>query len=124
MDGNRRWAKNNSLQPWLGHKEGIKPINEVINFCLDNKINYLTLYTFSIENLKRPEIEKHYLFTILIDYAQNYFISLAEKNIRVRFIGQTKSIDYVSTIQNSLISKLTVVINRQGRHYCFVPFFV
>ena len=41
MDGNRRWAKNHSLQPWLGHKEGIKPINEVINFCLDNQINYL-----------------------------------------------------------------------------------
>ena len=56
MDGNRRWAKNNNLQPWLGHKEGIKPINEVINFCLDNQINYLTLYTFSIEKLKRPEI--------------------------------------------------------------------
>ncbi len=102
MDGNRRWAKNHSLQPWLGHKEGIKPINEVINFCLDNQINYLTLYTFSIENLKRPEIEKHYLFTILIDYAENYFISLTEKNIRVRFIGQRSlfPIELIETIEN------------------------
>src|SRR5688572_29126298 len=58
MDGNRRWAQNQGLLPWLGHKRGLETIDRVIDFCLQKNISYLSLYTFSTENLQRSEEEK------------------------------------------------------------------
>ena len=60
MDGNRRWAKRNSLMPWLGHKEGVGTVKKTVEFCLKKGIKYLSLYTFSIENFKRSPQEVSY----------------------------------------------------------------
>lgn len=87
MDGNRRWAKKNSLMPWLGHKSGVETVKKTIGFCLKNKIEYLSLYTFSIENFKRSELEVSYLFNLLIDQALNSLEFLVENKIRVKFVG-------------------------------------
>lgn len=87
MDGNRRWAHKQGLLSWLGHKSGLSSVRRVIDFCLEKKIEHLSLYTFSIENLKRSQDEQHYLFEVL---AQEAFGDLAEfkrKNIRIRFVG-------------------------------------
>jgi undecaprenyl diphosphate synthase len=88
MDGNRRWAKLRGMQPWLGHQEGLKSASQVIDFCLDSNVKYLTLYTFSTENLKRSELEKSFLFKIIADFAQVYLNDLVQKDLRIRFIGQ------------------------------------
>jgi undecaprenyl diphosphate synthase len=88
MDGNRRWAKLQGLQPWLGHQEGLKSASRVIDFCLVSNVKYLTLYTFSTENLKRPEIEKTYLFKIIAEFAQIHLDDFVQRDIKIRFIGQ------------------------------------
>ncbi len=62
MDGNRRWAKKQLLQPWMGHQKGSDAIERVINFCVNKAIEYVSLYTFLLENLKRSEIEKSFIF--------------------------------------------------------------
>ena len=63
MDGNRRWARKNKLDVLLGHsKGGIDAVKRTVEFCLTRKISYLSLYTFSLENFKRTETEKSYLF--------------------------------------------------------------
>jgi undecaprenyl diphosphate synthase len=88
MDGNRRWAQKQGLKPWLGHKEGVNPIKETISFCLEHKIKDLTLYTLSLENLKRPQEELTYLFDVLAkELASKELDDLFKNGIRVRFIG-------------------------------------
>lgn len=87
MDGNRRWAMRKSLQPWIGHNEGVKSVKTTVNFCLEKKIKHLSLYTFSLENFKRSAQEQSYLFSIIVDQAEQLLPELIEKNIRVYFIG-------------------------------------
>ncbi|MEX0939938.1 MAG: polyprenyl diphosphate synthase [Candidatus Babeliales bacterium] len=87
MDGNRRWAKKNSLRPWLGHRKGAESIREVIKFCLNNNIHYLSLFTFSIENFNRSKQECTYLFNLITQEAQNHLGEFIQNGIRVRFIG-------------------------------------
>jgi undecaprenyl diphosphate synthase len=87
MDGNRRWAAMNGLPAAHGHREGALAVKRVIDFCLEKGISYLSLYTFSLENFKRSETEKSFLFDILAQEAIQELAALKEKNIRVKFIG-------------------------------------
>lgn len=87
MDGNRRWAKEHNRQPEYGHIEGVQAVKRVIEFCLQENIKYLSLYTFSLENLKRSESEKLYLFELLAHRLQEGAHEFIERGIRVRFIG-------------------------------------
>ena len=69
MDGNRRWAQKKGMMPWYGHGQGAEAIKTVIRFCLENEIKYLSLYAFSLENLKRSAIEKEYIFSYIVNEA-------------------------------------------------------
>ncbi len=87
MDGNRRWAKQRGLLAWHGHREGMEAVRTVIDFCLENAIRYVSLYTFSLENFKRSTIEKRYLFNYLAKQAESELPVFIKKGIRVRFVG-------------------------------------
>lgn len=87
MDGNRRWALKNKLESFLGHKSGVKSAQLAIDFSLKNNIKILSLYTLSIENLKRSEEEKKYLFNLLIEENQKNLANYISKGVKVRFIG-------------------------------------
>jgi undecaprenyl diphosphate synthase len=86
-DGNRRWAKNNKLKSFFGHKKGLDAFKTAIKFCLKKGIKYLSIYTFSLENFNRPEEEKNYLFKLLIDESLKLLKELNEHGVRIRFIG-------------------------------------
>jgi undecaprenyl diphosphate synthase len=87
MDGNRRWARLHNKVPWYGHKEGVEAVKRVMNFCLDKKVPYLSLYTFSLENFKRSFYEKKFLFQLLVIQAEQSIDELIARGIRVRFVG-------------------------------------
>ena len=88
MDGNRRWATENKLSSILnGHKKGVDSIKATVRFCLKNEIKYLSLYTFSIENFKRPESEKIFLFNLLVTTGKDLLSEMIKNKIRVKFIG-------------------------------------
>ncbi|MEX0849279.1 MAG: polyprenyl diphosphate synthase [Candidatus Dependentiae bacterium] len=87
MDGNRRFAKKHGWKPWVGHKKGVDAVRQAIEFCIHNKIKYLSLYTFSIENFKRSDQEKNFLFSLLVKEAQLNVQEFIQKGIQVRFIG-------------------------------------
>lgn len=88
MDGNRRWAKKHGWLPWDGHREGIKAAKRAMNFCLEQGISYLSLYTFSLENLGRSEKELNFLFSVLPQEIKKQLIEdSVKKNIRICFIG-------------------------------------
>lgn len=87
MDGNRRWAKQRGKLSIEGHKEGVETAKRVVRFCLDNGIAHLTLYTFSLENFRRPEIEKNYLFDLIAMQAQWFINTAVTDGVRIRFVG-------------------------------------
>ena len=92
MDGNGRWGLKHKKSRNLGHREGLKAVENVIAVCLKKKIQFLTLYTFSTENWRRPKKEINYLFSLLQNFLKNKIYDLNEKNIKLQFIGKaTKS---------------------------------
>ncbi len=88
MDGNRRWAKKQGWLPSDGHREGVRAAQRVVDFCLQQAIPYLSLYTFSLENFRRPHEEQQFLFKILFKELRHQFVKeLQKKNVRISFIG-------------------------------------
>lgn len=88
MDGNRRYAKSQGWLPWFGHREGVEAAKRAVEFCLERNISYLSLYTFSTENFKRPEQEISYLFNIVFKEVLETLTPMCiENQIRVKFIG-------------------------------------
>ena len=83
MDGNRRWARAQGLPSVAGHREGVNTVERVTQYCLDNKIKYLTLYAFSIENFKRSEEEKSCLFDIVAHGIKTYAQKFMENGVRI-----------------------------------------
>ena len=67
MDGNGRWAKSRGEERTFGHKNAISAVRNAINACNEINIPYLTLYTFSSENCKRPKDEVNTLMTLLTE---------------------------------------------------------
>jgi len=87
MDGNRRWARRQGQAPMLGHEEGAQAAKRAIQFCLEKKIPYLSLYTFSIENLKRSAQEKNFLFNMIATQGFQEVAQLRKHGVRIRFVG-------------------------------------
>lgn len=88
MDGNRRWALKQGFGAWFGHKKGLDSVQRVIDFCLEKKISYLSLYAFSIENLEqRSSEEQNYLFGVLAQEALQDLETFKNKNVRIKFVG-------------------------------------
>jgi tritrans,polycis-undecaprenyl-diphosphate synthase [geranylgeranyl-diphosphate specific] len=57
LDGNRRWASENELNPWLGHKRGAETVEQLLDWCEKLDVKFVTLYTFSTENFRRSPQE-------------------------------------------------------------------
>jgi tritrans,polycis-undecaprenyl-diphosphate synthase [geranylgeranyl-diphosphate specific] len=56
LDGNRRWANEKEVNPWLGHKKGAETVEQLLDWCEELGVKSVTLYTFSTENFRRsPE---------------------------------------------------------------------
>jgi undecaprenyl diphosphate synthase len=88
MDGNGRWGIKHKNSRNAGHRAGLNSVESIINECLKVNIKYLTLYTFSTENWKRPKKEINFLFNLLENFLTNKIASLIKKNIKLKFIGE------------------------------------
>ena len=88
MDGNGRWGIKHKNSRNAGHRAGLYTVESVIDECLKISIKYLTLYTFSTENWKRPKKEINFLFNLLENFLTNKIDNLIKKNIKVKFIGE------------------------------------
>ena len=88
MDGNGRWGIKHKNSRNAGHRAGLNTVESVIDECLKINIKYLTLYTFSTENWKRPKKEIDFLFNLLENFLTNKIDNLIKRNIKVKFIGE------------------------------------
>ena len=88
-DGNRRWAAQNKLESFFGHKKGLEAVRSAIKVSIKNGIKYLSFYTFSLENFKRGDEEKSYLFSLLSGEFKKWTPELITQKIRIKFLGDT-----------------------------------
>lgn len=93
MDGNGRWAVRRGLERVRGHQQGARSVREVVTECARLRKerggpDFLTLYSFSLENWKRPADEVTFLMQMYIDYLRSERATMMENNIRFRQIGR------------------------------------
>jgi undecaprenyl diphosphate synthase len=88
MDGNGRWGIQHKGSRNSGHREGLNTVESVIEECIKNRIEYLTLYTFSTENWKRPKKEIKFLFNLLESFLTKKIKNLIDRKIGLKFIGE------------------------------------
>jgi len=102
MDGNGRWGVKNKGSRNLGHRAGLNTIESIIEETIKQKISYLTLYTFSTENWRRPKKEINYLFDLLENFLLKKIKKLIENKIKLKVIGNKKK--FSLKLQKLLIS--------------------
>jgi undecaprenyl diphosphate synthase len=90
MDGNGRWAKKRHLPRLAGHRAGREPVRMCVRTCAKLGIDYLTLYTFSLENWNRPRGEVSGLMVFLEDVLEKETLELDENNVQLNVIGRTE----------------------------------
>jgi len=100
MDGNGRWGIKHKKSRNLGHRAGLNSIEAIIEETIKQKINYLTLYTFSTENWKRPKKEIDFLFDLLKKFLIKKLNYLIENKIKIIIMGNKKK--FTKTLQKIL----------------------
>ena len=93
MDGNGRWGIRNKKNRNLGHKQGLVTLETIVKKTIRKKIKYLTLFTFSTENWKRPKKEIKYLFNLLDIFLTRKLNEFHKQNIKIKFIGTINKLD-------------------------------
>ena len=88
MDGNGRWATQRGKRRGEGHKAGAKTLGDVLNWCGDRGIRYLTVYAFSTENWKRPKEEVKGLMDLFARMLKTKESSFMKNRVRFRMIGR------------------------------------
>lgn len=101
MDGNNRWAKQRGLSGTAGHEAGVERVRDVLDASEKYEIDVLTLFAFSSENWKRPELEVRALMSLLASYLKKEVKQLKERGVRLRVIGRR---DHFSDRLNKLIN--------------------
>jgi undecaprenyl diphosphate synthase len=87
MDGNGRWAKQKGNMRIFGHRQALRAVREVLEAGVELKLGYITLFTFSTENWKRPKTEVQALMELLVSSIKKELPTLMGNNIRLRAIG-------------------------------------
>ncbi|MHC4754587.1 MAG: polyprenyl diphosphate synthase [Planctomycetota bacterium] len=88
MDGNGRWAQEKGLPRNEGHMEGSKTVEKIANDCVDLGLNSLTLYSFSMENWKRPQAEIDALMDLYAKYLVGIRPMMMKNHVRLLHLGR------------------------------------
>ena len=124
MDGNRRWASDNNLPSYEGHKKGAENLWNIINNIQEFKLKFLTVFVFSTENWKRSRKEISFLMRLLNQFLDHTLTKINENSFKVRFIGdfspfEKKIRDKIKIIQSDSKSNkgivITLALNYGGR---------
>ena len=93
MDGNGRWAKARHRPRSFGHNAGRKAVREVVEGCLREGVEALTLFAFSSENWQRPEEEVGALMSLFLRALDKETDELHAQGVRLRFVGDLAAFD-------------------------------
>lgn len=125
MDGNGRWAQKRGLPRIAGHRAGVKAVKKIVKIGGEINLKYLTLYTFSKENWKRPQSEVSALMKLLGDTTRKELAELLENNVKLIATGDIDKLpaerrdillDGIERTKNSTGLVLNLALNYSGRN--------
>jgi len=87
MDGNGRWASARGLPRSVGHERGVEALRKTVEAAQNLGLSYLTVFSFSTENWRRPISEVNALFGLLKAYVKRDLERLSREGVRVRVLG-------------------------------------
>ncbi len=112
MDGNGRWGIKKKKSRNYGHSKGIEVVKNIIEEAVSKKIKFLTLYTFSTENWKRPKSEIKFLISLLEQYIKKELNNFIKKKIKLKIIGNLAKFPNSLKIKLRKAEKLTRLNNK------------
>jgi undecaprenyl diphosphate synthase len=92
MDGNGRWAKERGKLRVFGHENGVTAVRNTAEAAAELGIDFITLYAFSTENWNRPQYEVDALMNLLVKTINKETETLNKNKIRLKAIGDLKSL--------------------------------
>ena len=116
MDGNGRWGLKKKGSRKYGHLKGLKTVETVIKASIDQKIPYLTLYTFSTENWSRPESEINFLFDLIRKSLKKEIKDIIKQGIKINIIGKKAGLPQdikrtIKIIEKKTFHNKTITLN-------------
>jgi undecaprenyl diphosphate synthase len=112
MDGNGRWAQRKGLPRAEGHRQGGKTVETIAQCCVDFGIESLTLYSFSIENWKRPKDEVNELMNLYTQYLVGIRPTLMNNNVKLLHLGRIDGLPL--SVQNELAQTIRMTSDNTG----------
>lgn len=112
MDGNGRWAKKKLMPRIIGHRAGVKTVRKMVEFCVQEEINVLSLFAFSSENWRRPKKEVNMLMELFMGTLQSQVDKLDKNNIKLHIIGDRSA--FPENLQSKIISAEKQTANNTG----------
>ena len=112
MDGNGRWAESQSMERISGHIQGVETVKAIVESCVKLEIPYLTLYTFSKENWKRPKKEVDDLMSLLSSSLKSELEKLNRNNIVFQIVGKIEEMP--SNLQELIMNTINSTKNNTG----------
>ena len=116
MDGNGRWAERQGLRRVKGHEAGIRTIREITEECARLGLERLTLYSFSVENWKRPRPEVLFLMKLLKSYLIDERPTLVKNDVRLTAIGHLDDLPRV--VRRELDKTIEMSSGHRGLNLC------
>ena len=124
MDGNGRWAALRNKPRTYGHEAGVKAVRRVVEACGEIGVKYLTLYTFSSENWRRPRHEVSALMSLLSRTTRDALDDLLRNNVKLITTGRINGLplerrrvitEAVERTRNNTGLVLNLALNYGGR---------
>ncbi len=112
MDGNGRWAQRRGQPRVAGHRAGAKAVRAVVDACDDFGVRHLTLYTFSVENWKRPRTEVRALMQLIEENLRREAAELHARHARVRAVGRLHELP--ASLQATLADIAALTADNEG----------
>lgn len=120
LDGNRRFAKKNKLNPLTGHEHGMKVVWDFFDWAKELGIKEVTMYAFSTENFKRTKAEVDYILKLFLREFDKLLKSgkLEKEKIKITFIGRLNM--FPQKLQNKMKEMMehTKNFNEMAANFC------
>jgi len=112
MDGNGRWAQKRHMPRTVGHAKGAAGVRDLVEFCANKGVKYLTLFAFSTENWSRPEEEVSTLMGLFLQYLEKELKNLSQAGVRLQVIGDVTW--FAQELQDRIDEAVKVTAGNEG----------
>ena len=121
LDGNRRWANEQEVNPWLGHKQGAETVEHLLDWLQMVEVKFVTLYTFSTENFNRPSGEVEEIMRIAEEKFRKLLADerIHRNKVHVKVIGRVNLLPESLQTLIADVEKATADYDKQFLNFAF-----